>query len=240
MNKICGIYKITSPSGKIYIGQSRNINQRKYHYSSKLGAGQPKIHNSILKYGWVNHNFEIICECDELDLNNLELYYIKYHNCFNTEHGLNLNEGGNSVKMLNETKIKISNALKGIKRSEETKHKISISKKNVHTYYPTQETKYMISNALKGIKRSEETIKKMCVCKTGLKHTNDTKEKISKSKSGTYEIYDNNNKLFHKVHGNIKKELKLFNFPEHRFCDSYRNNEKIKGDLYENWYVIKL
>jgi hypothetical protein len=28
MSKICGIYKITSPSGKVYIGQSVDIKRR--------------------------------------------------------------------------------------------------------------------------------------------------------------------------------------------------------------------
>lgn len=32
--KICGIYKITSPSGKVYIGQSNNIIKRWITYKS--------------------------------------------------------------------------------------------------------------------------------------------------------------------------------------------------------------
>lgn len=35
MEKICGIYKITSPSGRIYIEQSRNIKRRISEYKSK-------------------------------------------------------------------------------------------------------------------------------------------------------------------------------------------------------------
>lgn len=35
-NKRIGIYKITSPSGKVYIGQSVDINQRKSHQGKKL------------------------------------------------------------------------------------------------------------------------------------------------------------------------------------------------------------
>jgi hypothetical protein len=31
-----GIYKIVSPSGKIYIGQSSNIENRKYYYDALL------------------------------------------------------------------------------------------------------------------------------------------------------------------------------------------------------------
>ena len=47
-----GIYKITNPKGKIYIGQSTNIEERweKGHkYSSGWGV---KLKNSLNKYGW--------------------------------------------------------------------------------------------------------------------------------------------------------------------------------------------
>jgi hypothetical protein len=69
----------------------------------------------------------------------------------------------------------------------------------------SDETKSKISKSLPGIKRSEETLGRMRLCKTGLHHTNETKLLISKTKSSTYEIYNHNNVLICKVHGNIKK-----------------------------------
>ncbi len=240
MNKICGIYKITSPSGKIYIGQSRDINRRIHHYKYNFGKGQPRIYNSIMKYGWENHNFEIICECDESELNKLEIYYIRFYDTFNSIQGMNLNEGGNSSCLLDETKKKISKSLKGIKRSKETKEKMSISKKGVHSYFPSEKTKQKLSIAIKGIKRSKETKEKMSKCKTGLTHSNETKLKISKNKSSLYRIYNQKNELYHEIHGNIKKELKKLKLPEHTFCNTYRNNEKIKNGKYCGWYIIKL
>ena len=61
---IIGIYKITSPSGKIYIGQSININKRQenYRFPSSLKF-QIKLRRSFQKYGPENHKFEIIEEC---------------------------------------------------------------------------------------------------------------------------------------------------------------------------------
>ena len=58
--KKCGIYKITSPSGKIYIGQSVNIKDRIKAYKCGHCKEQPFVCNSILKHGWENHKFEII------------------------------------------------------------------------------------------------------------------------------------------------------------------------------------
>ena len=49
--KICGIYCLTSPSGKKYIGQSMNINKRLSQYKRCENKNQTKIHMAILKYG---------------------------------------------------------------------------------------------------------------------------------------------------------------------------------------------
>jgi len=57
-----GIYKITNPKGKIYIGQSINIKRRFNEYKRLNCSQQPKIYNSLLKYGSDNHKFEIIEE----------------------------------------------------------------------------------------------------------------------------------------------------------------------------------
>ena len=51
MDRICGIYKITSPSGKIYIGQSKDINLRIIYYKNARCKCQQKLYYSILKYG---------------------------------------------------------------------------------------------------------------------------------------------------------------------------------------------
>lgn len=125
MNKICGIYKITSPSGKIYIGQSKDVNARLQYYKNSRCKCQQKLYHSIIKYRWNTHTFEIIVECLESELNDLEAYYIKQFNTFNTKHGLNLTTGGNHYKMSDETKLKIGAASKVRICTEETRIKLS-------------------------------------------------------------------------------------------------------------------
>ena len=60
----CGIYKITSPTGKIYIGQAVDVNKRwsEYNLNNSNLIKQPKIYRSLIKYGIDNHKFEIIEE----------------------------------------------------------------------------------------------------------------------------------------------------------------------------------
>lgn len=71
-----GIYKITNPKGRIYIGSSKNIPYRWEHYYKRLNCKkQVKLFNSFLKYGYENHTFEVIEECTIDVLLKRENYY---------------------------------------------------------------------------------------------------------------------------------------------------------------------
>ena len=50
------------------------MNHRKTLYKNKQCKGQIKLYNSLVKYGWDNHIFEVIEECnlDELDIKEKE------------------------------------------------------------------------------------------------------------------------------------------------------------------------
>jgi hypothetical protein len=123
-----GIYKITSPTGKVYVGQSLNIADRKSSYKGFHCTGQSAIYNSLKKYGWLAHVFEVICELPEdvaqEVLNSYEIYYWEQYKECNIET-LNAKEPGKGGKHLVETKQKISITKQGSKHSEKTKQKIS-------------------------------------------------------------------------------------------------------------------
>ena len=78
-----------------------------------------------------------------------------------------------------EAKQKISEALKGNTRSEETRQKISEAKQNM-----SEETKQKMSEAKKGRKLSEEHIQKMREARKGKTHTEETKQKMSAAHKG--------------------------------------------------------
>lgn len=108
-----GIYKITSPTGAIYIGQSKSIESRITHYRRVLCKSQFRIYNSLVKHGWDAHAFEVIEECSEELLNEREEYYVKFFDTFNTDHGMNLRPGGGNHKLSEESKRRISIGNKG-------------------------------------------------------------------------------------------------------------------------------
>ena len=83
-----GIYKITSPDKKIYIGQSVNLKRRLKDYKANLAKDQKLLNYSFLKYGFKNHKFEIIRICNIEELSVLERYYQILFNCVGS-NGLN-------------------------------------------------------------------------------------------------------------------------------------------------------
>ena len=74
------IYKITNPSGKVYIGQTVDLKVRKNKYKYINCKNQTRLYRSLLKYGWENHIFEVLETIDIVnneDLNILEIKYIE-------------------------------------------------------------------------------------------------------------------------------------------------------------------
>ena len=118
------IYRITSPSGKFYIGQTtKNIEIRwgKHVSKAKNNNGKPEcrlLNNSIRKYGSQNFLKEILCECPNEDLNELEQIFIVFLSSHYTQGGYNISWGGSHIidSHSEETKDKMSD-VKRIYRS---------------------------------------------------------------------------------------------------------------------------
>lgn len=115
----CGIYKITNTiNGKIYIGQSTNIDIRKQHYFNRHKIHNEHLQNSFKKYGKDKFTFEVVKCCKEKYLDRFEKLYIRVYDTMNPEKGYNKESGGHSNKHLSdETRKKMSECQKGHKNS---------------------------------------------------------------------------------------------------------------------------
>lgn len=135
------IYKTTNLiNNKIYVGQS------KYDNDSYLGSGVI-IQSALNKYGRKNFQKTILEHCDNKYLNTREIYWINKLKACDKHIGYNISPGGNCAMMNMDTRLKISNTLKGFTVSEITKNKISESLTG----------KYIGENAFRfGIKLSDE------------------------------------------------------------------------------------
>ena len=118
MEVFCGIYKITNPVGKIYIGRSKNIFKRWKAYYSLTCKQQIKLYRSLKKYGFRKHKFEIIHLCTIDELYHLEKYYIKELNCLEEDIGLNLFCG---KEFINKKKKKLKKAQRKERKTESSR-----------------------------------------------------------------------------------------------------------------------
>lgn len=158
MNKVGIIYKATSPSGKIYIGQTirkLSIRINRHNQDSKDRRYNTKFSRAIRKYGIEKFMWEILYDNILIDqLNDLEIKTIAEYDSYN--HGYNSNIGGGSNYGFHPTPEQIEKRAKKIRGRKMPK---SFCQK--------------VSKALKGIKfgpRSEETKKRMSECKKGKKN----------------------------------------------------------------------
>lgn len=185
-----GIYKITSPTGRIYVGQSIDIAKRFNVYRLLHCKIQPKLYRSFIKHGVENHIFEIIEECKEYRLNTRERYWQDKFKVIGPK-GLNC--------VLTETKSKKS------VMSEETKRKIGLKHKGKIV---SEETKARIKIAIAGKRNgrfhSKETRSKISTSNMGKKHSKESKIKMSLARRKF--------KVLNKDTGEVYESLKVLCF----------------------------
>lgn len=158
-----GIYRIISPTGRIYIGQSWDINKRFRSYKYKNTHNNQHLLRSFDKYGTDAHVFEIFHpfndDATQEDLDNSERFYILFLKS-QGEPLLNIREGGGGSKLAEVTKMKISATKTGKKLTEEQKIKWREQRKS---FIMSDEARQKISDFHRGRKFTEEHKSKISI-----------------------------------------------------------------------------
>jgi len=192
-----GIYRLTSPSGKAYIGQSWNIKRRMKYYSSAACKEQIGLYRSLVKYGFKQHKLDILHELPEdvtqSVLDEYEILYMELHRAAGIEL-LNMKEGGIGGRSSKATieKIKIARAKQipptlGKKFSEQSRMNMSKAIKGLKR---TAEQRAAMVIRQNGVKRKPESIEKLKKTLAewnywdGAKHSDSAKQKMRLSKLG--------------------------------------------------------
>lgn len=192
-----GIYKICNlTNGKVYIGQSVDINARLTKHKLMLKGG--KHYNNHLtmaynKHGESKFEFSVIEECEDLDTQ--EIYWISYYKSDKREFGYNGSSGGVAFTMNAVVKAKISEKmLIFYNENPDTLKKMSIKSKGENNpFYNKKHTKESIIKFSKwhiGIKQSEVTKEKRRKWmlenspNKGIKFSDEWKKKLSDSHKG--------------------------------------------------------
>lgn len=175
-NNYC-VYKHTTPSGKAYIGITKQAVNKRW----KNGAGYElctAFNRAIVKYGWDNITHEILeTGLDKATACKMEQDYIALFDSTNPERGYNLTNSGEHYEMPEylrketaerirrnyaehpEIGAKISAAQIGRKASAETRAKMSAARKRYISEHP--ETREKCGALFRGRKRPAEFSEKL-------------------------------------------------------------------------------
>ncbi len=123
------IYKLTSPSGKEYIGQTQQALDERIKQHTK----QPHcvaLYAAIQKYGIESFKVEILCECDDRHLDMLEKVFIAEYNTL-CPYGYNIRTGGSNGLHCEESRERMRLAKLGEKNHNFGKPRTETAKENI-------------------------------------------------------------------------------------------------------------
>jgi hypothetical protein len=229
-----GNYQSDTFKQPIYIGSSKNLQSRiEYSHINILKRGTHK--NEVLQYCWNRYNenegfvwwlLELTTSQQQFDI---EQKYLDLYRPFVDEFGgFNIEKGVREGKHSEETRQKISTALKGRKRqtgyklSDATKRKMSLIRKGKKR---SEEFKQKISRIHKGKKLSTETRLKMSLSQKGRKQSPEKIRKTTEALSHSFKVIAPNGEITEAK--NIKKFCRdndLHNGPFHCMLSGKRKS----------------
>lgn len=206
-----GVYKITNPNGKIYIGQSTDIEKRFNRYINLNCKGQPKLYNSLKKYGWENHQKEILEECNTSELLEKETFWKIYFNVLGNK-SLCCRIDGRGGFLSKDTINKLSLSIKSYWDSlnDDDKNK---RLENLRKLHKNQDVRRKIKSKLEGVPKTENHIKNLII-------SQNKKETVTKRKNSLRKYWDNMDPI-------TREKIRLKNIET-------QNREEVKKKISEN------
>lgn len=239
------IYKITSPTGKIYVGSTvkKNVEHRWIAYKSLKCKQQRRIYHSLKKHGVESHNFEVITECSLDDMLRLECMYGEKYDVLGG-NGLNLTlpmPTDTYASMREETRDKIRKTVISQFESKERREELSKIKKQ-----------WFIDNK----ERADEMFKKSKATKNTIENRKQNRDKrLNFIKNNPEKWEEMRRKTREKMQSNESRELRselmkewVKNNPKkhsemiaksiasRRTPQGIENNRAAQKKLYENGY----
>lgn len=203
------VYKHTNKvNNKVYIGITKNTLKERWRGGY---WNNPHFFNSIRQYGKENFVSEILEDgLTKSQAEEKERYYIRLYDSTNPDKGYNIEKGGNHHgKHSDETKAKISKALKGKKFTKE--HLEHLKKPKSVAY--SEERRKAVAEFMKGNQLGK-----------GRKHTAEEKRLISKGNKGKHckKVYCSNGMVFNSV----EEAANFFNVPRHTIMNMCNGKTK--------------
>jgi len=235
--KKSGIYCIENlKNGKKYIGQSVDLEKRKYeHFRMLKGNNHDNRHlqNAYNKYGEKVFKFRILLYCESFELTRYEQFFVDFYTpetlynicteCVNSSLGVIPSE--KTRKKLSEAQSGKNNPMWGKHHSEEARKKMSKVQSGEN-------------NPMWGKHHSEETIRKMSEVQSGENNSNygkhpseETRKKMSEAQKGKHASKKTRKKLSKALSGEKGSNSKLKENQVFEVLDLYYNKSKTQTDI---------
>jgi hypothetical protein len=220
---ITGIYKITNPKGKVYIGQSTNIFNRWEDYKKNKCKGQVKLYNSFKKYGFDNHIFEILEECSLEQLDKLEYEhkskFIKNEKWENTLFLMLLDGKGGNKNISTKNKMSISST-----KINKPVNVYDLKGNLINTFQSPSEAKQILFPNSK-----ESTGGILLSCRRG-------KQKTHRNYIFQFQDDDKINEILKEINNNIKiKQKTVLQYDlKGNFIKEYKNSYQVEKEFKKN------
>lgn len=193
-----GVYCIlNNVNKKIYIGSSIHIKRRiSEHKRALLNNRHENSHlqRAWNKYGENNFEFEVLEKYDGNNINELRLleqYWMDWYKSYERSRGYNISkyaEGSGGYIVSEETKQKISRALKGKPQSKEVRMQRSLnSVGKLNSFYGKRHTdvsKERMRKAKLGSKATEKQLLALMKSRGSLYYTENSYQKLKEANSG--------------------------------------------------------
>lgn len=191
---------INKLNGKRYIGITKQMPESRWGLSGvNYKNSCPAFWNAIKKYGWDNFSHQIVQEGLSKDAAcEMEIQLISTYKTQDRRYGYNILEGGSTPSIPEETRKKMSAAMKGNKNG--SGHKCS------------EETKEKIRSALVGKPFTEEHKERLSRAKKGVSHCSpspETRKKIANSHA-KFQVYCQENAVIYESIQECARQLGLY------------------------------
>ena len=176
MTTVAHLYRLTSPSGRAYIGIAKNGKKRWQEHANASRCGSKcALHLAIKKYGFENFTKEILVKSYLDYAKDLEVKAIIAYSTM-VPTGYNMTAGGDGAFgriVTEEEKQRIASAQKGRAFTEEHKLKLSLARKGKTMPY---EQKQKIRATLKATLRKPDWGKNISKAKKGVSQTEEARK----------------------------------------------------------------
>ena len=180
------VYVHTCPNGKKYVGITTRIKpERRWGKNGKGYYQNEHFYRAILKYGWSSITHEVFEVDSAEEMYRKEIELISFYHSNDPEYGYNHSIGGEhgslGCKYSEESKKKMSEAIRKSLSDPEVRRKISEARKGKHY---SEEARRRRSESLKGRTLSEEHKKHLSEVRKGRPHSEEHRKHIAEGMKG--------------------------------------------------------